>query len=595
MPIFPELHFSANNYTYLHKRRERELWARMQICMHADACGYMQAYAKKYERKRRFTMKKRLIAFLLAAALTALAMAGCGAPAGQPATSAAATASTTAASEAPAPATSAETAAPAESETVAAVEPEAEPEPEQPVEISMMAPSYGEVPDMNGPWWTEYQKMTNSILDIQFVPTGEHEAKLNLALAAGDFPEVLAGVNVTAVNIGNAIRQGAFHNLSNFLGDFSAYPNLAANAEVGVFAYAKLDGAIYGIPSMRAKIDPGIKIRKDWLDELGIAIPTTLDEYKAALKAIVGADMSGTGMTLGWIQHGWSTVYSMDFLPAFGGFTPEYNDEGGMVHKNVSSAFEDMIAFFNGMYADGLLAKEWSAMSNTQAEELFTTGQAASYERNIYRDYPFQEQIKKVQPNAEVVTLPPLKGPDGYTAWLQNGYIGQGVISSKVPADKVERILRYYEQTATEEVNFHVYYGTEGVHHEVVDGQPVLTDLGLAEVTASCQQPAALFYDPWIKVVTATAPKAYNDAKKEFAAIYGELGMQDPFTGIVSSAWLDAWPRHENEWKEMATKAVNGAITLDEFHAYLEGLRNDPNLREAFKEFADAWAEFTAE
>ncbi|MDR1263565.1 MAG: extracellular solute-binding protein [Oscillospiraceae bacterium] len=466
-------------------------------------------------------------------------------------------------------------------------------EQESPVEISMLCMSYSEVPDMNGPFWTEFQRLTNSKLNIQFIPTGEFSTKLDLMLAAADFPEVVTGINVNAVNIGNAIREGAFWDLTPFLGDFSQYPNLGANYETGVFDYAKVDGKIYGIPSMRAMIDPSIKLRKDWLDKLGIPVPTTMDEYKEALKAIVNGDPDGNGQkdTLGFIQHGFATIDTA-FLVAFGGFQPTYDDEGGMIYKNLTPQYEDLIGWMNGLYAEGLIAKEWSVMKNTQAEELFTTGMAASYERNIWRDYPFQTQIQKVQPDAEVISLPPLKGPGGYAAWLQSGYIGMGVISRRVPEAKVERILRYYEATATEELNFHVYNGIEGVHHTVVDGQPQLTELGVAEVTATCQQPAALISDPWIKTVTMQAPKAYNDAKKEEVAIYAQVGEKDPFAGIVSETWLEVWSKYDSEWQEMTVKAVNGVISLDEYHTYVEALRSDPDIKQAFQEFAQAYETF---
>ncbi len=467
---------------------------------------------------------------------------------------------------------------------------------EPPVEITMLVQSYSEVPDMNGPFWTEFQRLTNSKLNIQFVPTGEFATKLDLMLAAADFPEVVTGVNVNSTSIGNAIREGAFWDLTPFLGDFEAYPHLKANAETGVFRYSSLDGAIYGIPSMRAVIDPSIKIRKDWLDAVGVPVPTTLDEYRDALKAIVDGDPAGLGkgVTLGFIQHGFNTI-DQSFLCAFGGFKPTYNDEGGMIYRNLTPQYEELIAWMNGLYKDGLLAKEWSVMKNTQAEELFTTGMAASYERNIWRDYPFEQLIRKLQPDAEVISLPPLQGPNGYAAWLQSGYIGMGLISSKVPAEKVERILRYYDLTATEEVNFLVYNGIEGVHHEMVDGQPQLTALGVQEVTPTCQQPAALLFDPWIKTVTMQAPKEYNDAKKEEVAVYAELGEKDPFAGIVSGTWLEVWPRHNSEWEEMTVKAVNGAISLDEYHTYVEGLRNDPDLKQAFIEFAEAYKVFLGE
>lgn len=165
-----------------------------------------------------------------------------------------------------------------------------------------------------------------------------------------------------------------------------------------MFNYTKVDGSIYAIPAMRAKIDGSLKIRKDWLDKYNIPVPATLEEYRAALKKIIESDPDGNGKkdTIGFIQHGFSTL-DHTFQSAFGVFKPTYDEEGGMIKEILTPQYTDMVEWFIGLYKDGILAKEWPVMKNTQAEELFLTGQVASYQRNTWRDWPFEQAIKKVQ------------------------------------------------------------------------------------------------------------------------------------------------------------------------------------------------------
>jgi len=39
----------------------------------------------------------------------------------------------------------------------------------EPIEVKMMAGLYSELPDINNAYWTEYQRLTNSKLDIEWV------------------------------------------------------------------------------------------------------------------------------------------------------------------------------------------------------------------------------------------------------------------------------------------------------------------------------------------------------------------------------------------------------------------------------------------
>lgn len=90
----------------------------------------------------------------------------------------------------------------------------------------MLLSLFEEVPDMGNYFWVEFQKMTNTKLNIEWVPDGEYDTKMELVLASGDLPDVMFARNVNSPSIQSAIANGAFWELGQFLGDFSEYPNL---------------------------------------------------------------------------------------------------------------------------------------------------------------------------------------------------------------------------------------------------------------------------------------------------------------------------------------------------------------------------------
>ncbi|MDF2960037.1 MAG: extracellular solute-binding protein family 1 [Paenibacillus sp.] len=465
----------------------------------------------------------------------------------------------------------------------------------QPLPIQMFAGLYNEAPDMNNAYWTEWQKKTNSKLEVEWIPAGDLNTKLDLLLASGDLPEVVAVPDFKKPTLVSAIKNGAFWDLTPFLGDFSKYPNLKNNTVKDAFKYRTVDGKIYSLPGSRSRVDIGIKIRKDWLDKLNIPVPSTLDEYASAMKKIVEGDPDGNGKkdTLGLIGNG-VIVNDGDasFAAGFGALEPTYNAEGGLIYTNLTPQYTETVAWFRKLYEEGVLSKEFSVMKRVQAEELYKTGRAASYARSIWWDKEWENEIEKAgQPNPKILNLT-LKGPKAYAIDLSIGGGGGYLISKKVPEAKVKQLLDYFELTASQEISDFAYYGTPDVHYKVQDGQKVLTEQGVKEVNTTAKGVGVLTYEKWGKVISASGNKAYNDAKIKEVEKFDEIGQVDPFRYLVSNSWINVWSKYENEWKANVTKAIVGQISMDEYRKYVEKINNLPETKQAYKEFADHYKTF---
>ncbi len=153
------------------------------------------------------------------------------------------------------------------------------------------------------------------------------------------------------------------------------------------------------------------------------------------------------------------------------------------------------------LYAKGALPQEFSTIRPTQAQELFESGKAAAYQRNIWRAWSFEQNIKKVYPDAEVIVIAP-QGPDGHHA-LRNtpGIFGVLMIAKSVPEEKVKRILDFFEYTNTPEFFDFIFFGIEGVHHNLVDGYPVMTEQGNIEVGTSATTADSARFQQLVEIV----------------------------------------------------------------------------------------------
>lgn len=119
-------------------------------------------------------------------------------------------------------------------------------------------------------------------------------------------------------------------------------------------------------------------IRKDWLDQLGMAPPSTLDEYEAFFKAIHDADLDGDGTpgnTFGVTTAENTNELDSIFNQAFGITGSWMKDaSGAWVSSRITDAEKAKITWYAKLAAEGLYDKEYVTSKFDVKEDKFYTG-----------------------------------------------------------------------------------------------------------------------------------------------------------------------------------------------------------------------------
>jgi len=174
---------------------------------------------------------------------------------------------------------------------------------------------YGDGEDINKNPMTE---LTRESLGINMETTllggdaSNYETKLRLALTSSDdLPDVFPvySAQLAADMIESGMVKDITDDITNLMPDrlkeiYDQYPN--------TYSTVTKDGKIYGM-AVSPHLTEGevMIIRQDWLDNLGLEAPTTIDEFEEVIRAFTEDDPDGNGEkdTYGFTYEG-DTIYN---------------------------------------------------------------------------------------------------------------------------------------------------------------------------------------------------------------------------------------------------------------------------------------------
>lgn len=322
------------------------------------------------------------------------------------------------------------------------------------------------------------EERTGYKVKYDMLPADKPMDKLNLLMASAE-PYDAVTITTEKTVFTDFASKGALVDLTPLIDKYG--PNIKASVSKESFDAFTVNGKIYAIPNRSSEFSASsLLIRTDWLEKVGMKMPTTLDEFTAVLKAFKEKDPGGVGdkgspMT---IRGDMPIIDSI--IGAFG-LPNGWNEANGKLEaRPTAPAFKDYLAYVADLYKQGLLDKEFAVNKDATTKEKFTSGRAGVIVAGWYDVPTLGDALKKNLPDAKYAYVGPLKGKDGKAALSAGAGFDRITFipkSSKHPEDAIKWMNAKLEKETFKLMSI----GEEGKHYTVKDGAyypilPIFTD-----------------------------------------------------------------------------------------------------------------------
>lgn len=337
--------------------------------------------------------------------------------------------------------------------------------------------------DFDGlPFFDMVEKETNVHINWQLSPDTSWAEKKNLIFASGELPDAFYGhtllANTDVLKYGS---QGLLIPLEDLIDKYA--PNIKKIFEQYPEYKKELtapDGHIYSLPSIDAAYPDSrdaLFINKKWLDQLGLDIPTTTDEFYNVLKAFKENDMNNNGkadeIPFSYNHHQNEGIYS--FFGAFGltDVVDHIVMRGDTVlYSAVQPEYKEAITYFNKLYSEGLIDEEslthdtnvyFSKIKNPEV----TVGAFSAW---------YTEHIFGAEPHDYVLMLP-LKGPEGHQLWNRYsvGILSKGAFAITSANKHPEITMRWIDYSYDPLIGRQAVDGMFGINLQLNDDGTIIS------------------------------------------------------------------------------------------------------------------------
>lgn len=202
-------------------------------------------------------------------------------------------------------------------------------------------------------------------VDIEFQhPAGSNPAeKFNIMVSMNDLPDI---IEYNWMSYPGGPSKAVKDNIVKTVELEKMAPNLFKYAEENedVARLIKTnDGEYFGFPFIRGdrylQVMQGIVVRQDWLDELGLEMPETIDEWEIVLTAFKEKKNAKAPITL--TQKNFETGA---FIGAYNIMPGLYIDNGKIQYGAAKAEFKDFLAKMNDWYEKGLIQQDFAAIDS---------------------------------------------------------------------------------------------------------------------------------------------------------------------------------------------------------------------------------------
>lgn len=464
--------------------------------------------------------------------------------------------------------------------------------------------------------WKTYRDLSNVDVNFNLVPFETLTEKRNLALAGGDYPDVFYSARVTSDELTRYGAQGVFIPLNDLIDQYAPnfkrlmeqYPDIRKGLTMP-------DGNIYSMPSfydpalLSMLIGAPLWINEDWLKQLNMKEPDSIESFYAYLKAVKTTDLNGngkndeipfsaTGIT-GIIDHV-KGAWGLGNRGLGHKLVDVDPDTGELRFTKTLPQYKEVLQYVNKLHQEGLLDPE---IFTLDGGALNAKGQAGTLGATTVPN------PETVMGQKNFIGLGALKGPDGEQLYshvkVPMVHVGAFAITDK--NENPEATIRWMDHFYSDEGALLYFMGKEGETYEKdAEGNLQYTQDITANPDGLTQDQALAKYFTWLGGSypglvkedyfkgSETLPSSLQAADKAKDYAVEDIWYNFNFTQEESEFMSSIGKDIQDYVTEMEAKFVNGSASFDQWDEYVTVL-NKMGLDEYMKVYQAAYDRYKTE
>lgn len=310
--------------------------------------------------------------------------------------------------------------------------------------------------------WQELEKRTNIKFNSIISQSNSNETEAyNLMLSSGNLADVIG--YVSAADLESLGRDGGLIALNDLIDQYAPHIKAEMESDPKFKQYAtSTDGNIYFIPK-----NQGLRscefwwIRKDWLDKLGLEIPTTVDELHDVLYAFRNNDPNGNGLKDEiplFDRAGWKMPE--EYLYLWDSSTGFYVRDGKVEFEPLEENFVTGVKNLVQWYKEGLIDPEIFTRG-PKGRDILLSGNLGGVTHDWVSASDYNGKLNAQIPGFEFVVMAPPADQHGVVKERTERFPGVGWGISSSCKDPVT-VIKFMDYLFTEEGSALMNWGIEG-------------------------------------------------------------------------------------------------------------------------------------
>lgn len=435
----------------------------------------------------------------------------------------------------------------------------------------------------------ELEKRTGVSVSYIHPAAGQQSEALSIMIASDELTDLIQSDWVSGYLGGpsKAISDGVILSLNDYMKNYAPGLSKVLKENPSADRDVKTDeGDYYVFPMLklddRLRSTIGLVLRADWLKDLNLEVPKTVDEWETVLRAFKNEKGATAPMSFNY-----SNMYV--FVNMFGADYGNYMDGDTVKYGPLEPAFKEALATMHSWYEEGLLDKNIASVDASMIDaNILNNKTGASIVMGgsglgKYLEYNTDDGFDLVAAPAPGK----VKGEKSDFYYLASPYTRGGSVAVSAACKTPELAVKYMDYLYTEEGHMLANFGTEGVSYEMKDDYPTYTELITKSPEGKSMSSVMPLYfrssttGPFVQDVRYIEQYYAKPQQKNAISTWSQKAEDSTIetvpaitpTSEESEEYANLMASISKYTKEMMIKFITGVEPLDNYDAFVARLK----------------------